>query len=385
MDLPNDCSIEQVMLMHRHGSRGPVDDGLALIQGLTYTLGNASEAIQHANLPPNLQFLKKGYTTELVADELTAVGRQQLFAHGVDFFLRYPHLRTDTFVAGNQSRVIESSHWFGQGYFGLNASNAHFITIPDNPNTPSWIRPWLTCPRYQDFGHQVVLQWIDLYIPAITKRLNKLLPGVGLTNADTHGALYACAYDLAAYDTSPWCDVFSPTELSQFEYELDVYAASSFGHNLPNNMGPVMGSTFVKKLIERFTDSTDNSSPLYLEFGHDATIDLALTAMGLAKDRPPLSPTGPIRAARKWRTSNQVPFAANMVWEKFTCSKSFEGPQIRLVLNEATFPLTVCTRTHEDKVYGTCSLDSFIAANQFSLDIEFGDAQWDAACGAAVW
>ena len=75
----------------------------------------------------------------------------------------------------------------------------------------------------------------------------------------------------------------------------------------------------------RFTNSSGDAAPIYLEFGHDTTIDLALTGLGLVKDTPSLrsSVKGPVRKSRTWRTSSQVPFAAQMVWEKFTCSSSY--------------------------------------------------------------
>lgn len=70
-------------------------------------------------------------------------------------------------------------------------------------------------------------------------------------------------------------------------------------------MGPVLGTLFVNKLIERyllqvtdilysllttgsrrFTNASGDAAPAYLEFGHDTTIDLALAALGLAKYVP---------------------------------------------------------------------------------------------------
>lgn len=74
----------------------------------------------------------------------------------------------------------------------------------------------------------------------------------------------------------------------------------AFGYNLPNDMGPLLGTLFVNKLIERFvfvanllyhtptrnisfSNATGDAQPVYLEFGHDTTIDLALSALGLAK------------------------------------------------------------------------------------------------------
>jgi len=69
--------------MGRHGNRFPLATELPFIQQLTYKLGNHSNAIQKANLPSNLAFLEKGYTTSLGINDLTAPGRRALFDHGV--------------------------------------------------------------------------------------------------------------------------------------------------------------------------------------------------------------------------------------------------------------------------------------------------------------
>lgn len=101
---------------------------------------------------------------------------------------------------------------------------------------------------------------------------------------------------------------------------------------------------------------------------------------------------------RKFRTSNQTPFAAEMVWEKFSCKKtcvnpcldlcayslmtsSFKGPQVRLVLNGATFPLSICNQTEKDREYGTCSLEEFVRANAYSMEVAYHSKTWNATCG----
>ncbi|KAL0948620.1 hypothetical protein HGRIS_010429 [Hohenbuehelia grisea] len=387
--LPADCTVEQVMLMGRHGSRFPLASELVFITNLTTKLASKASALQRARLPSELAFLKEGYTSTLGHDDLTAMGRRQLFDHGVDFRLKYPHLIADSVLAGDQDRVIESAQWFAQGYFGrtwTNISSAAFSTIAEDNVTISWITPMDTCPKWQyAFGGNAVTTWGTVYLPAITRRLNKLIPGVGFTDNDTHGALYACAYDYAALGVSPWCNVFTKQELANFEYELDLLMNGAFGYNLPGNMGATLGALFVNKLVERFSNATGDAKPVYLEFGHDTTIDMALAALGLAKDTPPLSAKGPARPSRKFRTSQQVPFGAQMIWEKFTCSSSFKGPQIRLVLNDAPFPLRSCARTSADSRFGSCAFESFVKANSASTSLKWGDAAWNATCGAAAF
>ncbi|OSD06427.1 phosphoglycerate mutase-like protein [Trametes coccinea BRFM310] len=384
--LPADCAVDQVVLMHRHGSRYPLASELVYITDLVSKLANTSAAIKKARLPDSLAFLKDGYTSTLGHDDLTAPGRMELFDHGVNFRLKYPQLQADGILAGLQDRVVESAQWFAQGYFGrtwaaLNASE--FATIAEDAATPSWITPMDTCPKWQyDYGNNATIEWGNVYLPRIAKRLNKLLPGVDLTPDNVHGALYACAYDLAALGTSPWCGAFTQSEIEDFEYELDLLMDGAFGYNLPGSMGEVLGSLYVSKLVERLTNSTGDAKPLYLEFGHDTTIDMALTALGLAKDTPPLSAKGPVRANRKWRTSLQVPFAAQMVWERFSCATSFKGPQVRLVLNDSPFPLSTCARM--DGRYGTCAVGDFVASHKGSAERKWGDAVWNATCGTSA-
>ncbi|KAG2753281.1 phosphoglycerate mutase-like protein [Suillus brevipes Sb2] len=384
-ELPGDCSVDRVMLMHRHGSRGPTGTReVELINSLVQTLRNGHDALQDAYLPENLRFLQtgQGYESHLDPENLTVIGRQQLFNHGVEFGMKYPNFTTDTLLSSTTQRVIDSMYFFAQGRFGREAEDKKLLTVDDMSDPVSWITPWTSCPGIDwHYASKVGKEWSDLYLPDITERLNNLLPyGVSLTDDNTHGALYACAYDLAAGYESPWCDVFHADELANFEYEMDLIMVASVGYLTPNNAGRILGSVFVKELINRFSNTSEVQT-LYLEFGHDATIAAAMAAMDLNRDEPPLS-SEELRRHRRFRTSYQTPFAAQMIWESFTCEESFDGPQIRLVLNDETYPLRTCAETKQDRRFGTCSLDAFTRANQFSTDIEFGDDTWQAACSA---
>ncbi|KAG2111630.1 phosphoglycerate mutase-like protein [Suillus discolor] len=387
-ELPGDCSVDRVMLLHRHGSRGPSgSEEVALINSLVQTLRNGHDALQDADLPENLRFLQtgKGYESHLVPENLTIIGREQLFSHGVEFGLKYPNFTTETLLSSTTQRVIDSMYFFAQGRFGREAEDKDLLTVNDIPDPVSWITPWNSCPGIDwHYASKVGNEWSNSYLPKITERLNDLLPyDVSFNDNNTHGALYACAYDLAAGYESPWCDVFYEDELADFEYELDLIMVASVGYLVPNNAGRIMGSVFVNKLINRFSNTSGEAQSLYLEFGHDATIMAAMAAMDLNKDEPQLSPEE-LRPHRRFRTSYQTPFAAQMIWESFTCKESFDGPQIRLVLNEETYPLRTCAETKKDRRFGTCSLDAFTRANKFSTDIEFNDDTWQAACGARM-
>lgn len=66
----------------------------------------------------------------------------------------------------------------------------------------------------------------------------------------------------------------------------------------------------------------------------------------------------------------------NWLWS----NGSFKGPQIRLLLNSATYPLTICEKSLKDRRHGTCSLDEFVKANSYSMNIRFHDKTWNASC-----
>jgi|SRR6267154_3220925 len=133
--------------------------------------------------------------------------------------MRYPYLTTDTILSSDSERVIESARWFALGFFGLDA-DVRILTVNNKDDLVSWITPapGPACPKFDySFGAEATLTWSKNYLPAITDRLNMLLPGVGFTDDDIHGALFACAYDLAAHGVAPWCGVFQPDELANFE------------------------------------------------------------------------------------------------------------------------------------------------------------------------
>lgn len=384
--LPADCQVQQVSVLHRHGSRFPTKAKLSTITNLVKKLASKVDVIKQAKLPAELAFLKDGYTSTLGTDDLTPPGRADMFEHGVSFRLKYPNLNADAILAGSEARIVESAGWFGQGYFGPDwATKSQLLRIVNESDrvTPSYISPINACPSWRNaslIGVNADRAWSNIYLPQVANRLNKLIPGLDLSTDEALGAINACAYDLAANRTSPWCGVFEQSEIEGFEYENDLYFDGAFGYGLPGNMPLTLGALYVDELVARLNDTSQNAHKMYLDFGHDTSITLALAGFGLAKDATDLTQsTKEIKKDRKWRTSDQVPFAAQMVWEKFTCISAFTGPQIRLILNESPFPLVTCANMNKE--YGTCSLEDFVKANAAAAALKFGDSNWKSICG----
>lgn len=236
--------------------------------------------------------------------------------------------------------------------------------------------------EYSD-GGDLVSEWGRVYLPPIAARINKVLggayPSVNFTASHVHGMFYACVYGTAVngIGSSPWCPIFTPEEILQNEYEYDLLMRGAFGYGLPDNMGQVIGSLLVSNVTSFFEQ--DSGPNLSLNFGHDTTIDLGLTALGLAYDAE--YPTdGPVNATRNWRTATQVPFAAQMFWQKLSCDGE---SRVQLLLNEANFDLSPTGCCSDE--YGTCAFDDFASSEvvQAALNVTYGDQRWDGACSTA--
>ncbi|KAI5859428.1 phosphoglycerate mutase-like protein [Durotheca rogersii] len=383
---PPGCTVSKLFLVHRHGSRHPHPDELAVIEELERHIHKNRDLFSNprAPIPDGWSFLGEGWNNTFTSDILTAPGRQQLFDHGVALRLEYPELYTETEVlAADEDRVVESARWFMYGYYGRDSA-ATLVPVPEDNETVSWLTPFETCDAWDSgFGRAPVNQWGVVYLPPIAARVNGLLaaafPGANFNATHVHGMLYACAYGTAVsgVGSSPWCPVFAPDEILHNEYEYDLRMRGFAGYGLPGDMGPLLGSLLVGNATAFLR--RDHGPPLALAFGHDKTIALGIAALGLATDADyPI--TGPVNPARAWRSAEQTPFAAYMLWKRLECGARGEESRIQLVLNGANFGLGPAGCASDE--YGSCALEDFLAADRViaALKITHGDARWKASC-----
>jgi hypothetical protein len=72
-------------------------------------------------------------------------------------------------------------------------------------------------------------QWLQVYGPAVAKRLNDALPGANLDAVDVNNLMSLCGFD-SVYndgDAGPWCGVFTAEEWQANEYYYDLQVSSS--------------------------------------------------------------------------------------------------------------------------------------------------------------
>lgn len=67
--------------------------------------------------------------------------------HTRRFALRYPTFSTDEVVSTTVPRVVDSAHFFSQGFFGREAKAVTFLTPSNFTDPVSWLEPWQSCPK----------------------------------------------------------------------------------------------------------------------------------------------------------------------------------------------------------------------------------------------
>lgn len=91
------------------------------------------------------------------------------------------------------------------------------------------------------------------YLPKIASRLvsdgnHALGDGSFFSDADIYAMQEMCGFETLVRRSSPWCDVFTPEDWSNFEYARDVIHYYRAGSG--NRYSRVMGLVWLKRVVE---------------------------------------------------------------------------------------------------------------------------------------
>ncbi|KAJ7698716.1 histidine phosphatase superfamily [Mycena rosella] len=399
---PQGCEISQVNILHRHGARLPsVSQSEDILSGV-----NKLQSVQ-VYTDSRLDFMNT-FVYSLGENLLVPLGAMQSFESGENAFRRYSSLVQEDDIpfvrASGMSRVVETAKNWTAGFatasndvysprLSLILSEEGNDTLQDN-----------NCPNAAS-SHREMNQWLDVYGPPITSRLNSWAPGANLTNDDIHGLMMLCAFHTVAsvpygykagspLPFSPFCSLFTPAEFESFEYssDLDKYYSTGYGGHL----GRVQGVGYINELLARLTASpvvdhtstntTLDSDPatfplnrtIYADFTHDSPLIAVFGTLGLF-NTPKLSTTHP-EPTRGWRASEMMTFSTRMVVEKLICDQSIRGrgvsnAYVRIMVNEVAQPLTFCGAKETGPRKGLCRFDAFLESQSYAR--HNGEGDWE--------
>ncbi|KAJ7137743.1 histidine phosphatase superfamily [Mycena epipterygia] len=379
---PDDCEITQVNILQRHGARFPTLGAALYIVSAVQKLQTV-EVYAH----PAMEFLSS-FEYSLGINDLVPFGAQQSYEAGASVFERYGNLvDADNlpFVrASSGTRVVDSANNWTAGFSAAshhvyNPSLSVILSEQGNDTLENHM-----CPNADSSDVQTA-EWLAIYAPEITARLNAWAPGASLTNRETQALISLCAFHTVASTParlSPFCALFTPSDFAAFDYSADLDKYYNTGHGAP--LGRVQGVGFVNELLARLTrtpvrdrtqtnrtlDADPATFPLdrtvYADFSHDNTMVAIFGALGLFRQPRPLSTAEP-DARRTWRTHAMVPFSGRMVVEKMACGG---GEYVRVLVNDALQPLEFCHAAD-----GLCELSAFVDSQSYARNN--GGSDWE--------
>lgn len=117
------------------------------------------------------------------------------------------------------------------------------------------------------------------------------------------------AFDLTKL--SPWCSVFSIDDIAVLEYgeDLGYYHEAGYGFGMNKNIL----CEAMQNMLKYLQSNDVSEQPARILITHSTSMQLLLVALGLYEDTTALKSSNFAQHTyRKWRTSQQCAYAANL-------------------------------------------------------------------------
>ncbi|KAL4862858.1 hypothetical protein BDV12DRAFT_206913 [Aspergillus spectabilis] len=405
--LPEDATISQVHLLHRHGSRYPSDS-----EGTSQWAQKIANATAlGTRFTEGLAFLND-WTWREGVNILVPKGRQELYDSGVLHFYNYGALykNSSKLVVRSTSvnRVIESAENFLAGFFGLGwREHANILTLISGAGFNSSLTGMSVCKNsakvFSTLENAAMDEWQNIYLKRKTKILQKWAGDFNWTVADSANAQTLCAYETVSFGYSLFCELFDYDEWEGFSYTSSIQSSSLMGFASP--ISRASGIAWVQEFLARVQGRLLDVPPgvtsanltldtnavtfpldqaLYFDFGHDASIMAVLAAFGIRQFAEYLPPTGPPRH-QGYHSSRVTPFAGRLNIEiidaphKVRASRSNKSGNtyiprtsktkyVHFMLNQRTVPLHASFEECEYRDDGWCELETFLKIQESSIE-----------------
>lgn len=413
---PAGCTVDQAIYVLRHGSRYPDPSAYQQWQ----TLYQKLQAAKFTAFGP-LAFLNTwqpvSVTQADVSDE-SITGYREAFDLGVSLRSRYPTFYTpgDKFwvYANDYPRVVETAQNWLRAYVGVNASYGGLGTVYAlNSKTPdslgNSLSPSDLCPNYVDnSGTNQTNVWNPIYLKPVLNRLKQFLHGnLNLTTDDIDIFPYLCGFETSITGIpSPFCGVFTDSELQGYEYQQSL--RYYYGNGPANPVAKTMMLPFLSSVTGLLTNFSSTSSgassssamlnssssgstpiqPLTMAFLNDGQISQLAAAVGVFDSQSPL-PDNFIPGNRLYYASRFVSMRGTISFERLSCpSQSHHGggghsdnKYVRIKLNDAVYTVPSC----RNGPGGSCEVSdyaNYVAQKYKSTKQPGGFGGFLANCGA---
>ncbi|KAK5188226.1 hypothetical protein LTR16_008531, partial [Cryomyces antarcticus] len=236
------------------------------------------------------------YTYNLGADRLTTFGQQEMVHSGINYYERYKDLTQDLtpfMRSSGEGRVLQSAQKWMQGFHEAKMSDGKakkdfgypydIFVVGEDTGSNNTLNHGL-CNRFENGRDSLIAsaaqtEWTNIFVPPVQARVNTMLPGANLTQADIISLMDLCPFSTVASPVgkiSQFCSLFTQKEWQQYDYyeTLNKYYGYSYG----NPLGPTQGVGFANELVARLT-----STPVHDHTSTNRTMDSSNTTFALER------------------------------------------------------------------------------------------------------
>ncbi|PYI13960.1 phosphoglycerate mutase-like protein [Aspergillus violaceofuscus CBS 115571] len=374
-EVPSQCTVQQAAYVVRHGSRFP-DSGsygswVALEEKIQAAVnGKGFKARDELSFIADWKTVLTNTTLQMSQESMT--GRKEAVDLGYTLRARYPDFYEDGhpfYVWANQyanpistSRVVQTAQAFLQGYMYEFADTYGKVVSVNSTGSVNAIGnslgPSDACPLYVNNAYNNVTNWDATWMPAAIKRINALVSGnLTFTETDLTFFPYLCAYESQITGRlSDWCNVFTQDELTKYAYSQDLSYWYGVG---PGSSDPtrLLFLPFLESFLDLLAqgpgqNGTDvDGSPftvpkLIMAFLNDNQIAELTAGMDLFQQQTPL-PDDRIPSNHLYNVAHFITMRGTVGFEVLNCEtttkkKTTEDTYLRILLNDAVYPLPMC-------------------------------------------
>lgn len=349
------CSPVHLTAVIRHGSRYPTIKNVRRIQKLSELVRReASKGSEGSKVwLRDLQSRWEMWYTEDMDGQLVMKGRDDLRQLARRLAILFPSLLSEenmrrrriSFLTSSKHRCVSSVEAFQEGlqqHWG-----AHDVEYSHEVDD-KLMRFFERCRGYVEGvqNNRTALLEVEKFkhreeMEGVRRRMaEKLgLPHHRLTLDLVEAAFFLCSYELAIKSLhSPWCFLFDERDAKVLEYKSDLkqYWKRSHGHVISSlSSCPLFHHVFrtLDKAGRPRRATEAPPEPASILVGHAETLLPLLSLLGLYKDQtPPTARNYHSQHGRSFRTSQIVPYAANLLFVLYDCQR---GPRLQLLINES--------------------------------------------------
>uniref|UniRef100_A0A3Q3LR65 Multiple inositol polyphosphate phosphatase 1 n=1 Tax=Mastacembelus armatus TaxID=205130 RepID=A0A3Q3LR65_9TELE len=346
------CSPVHLTAVIRHGSRYPTVKNIRRIQKLSELVRKEASRGSERWLQ-DVQTQWETWYTEDMDGQLVAKGREDLRQLARRLAVLFPSLLSEenlrrgriSFLSSSKHRCVSSVEAFQEGL--RQHWDAHDVEYSHGVDD-QLMRFFEHCRGYVEGveKNRTALLEVEKFkhgeeMEGVRRRMAERLglPHHRLTPDLVEAAFFLCSYELSIKSLhSPWCFLFDESDAKVLEYKSDLkqYWKRSHGHVISSlSSCPLFHHVFrtLDKAGRPRRLVTSQETPASILVGHAETLLPLLSLLGFYKDQtPPTASNYHSQHGRSFRTSQIVPYAANLLFVLYDCQR---GPRLQLLINES--------------------------------------------------